>query len=457
MDPRPSPPAPLPQGEVELDVSALLGGARLLVLGGTGFLGKVLWSMLLDRYAEVGRIYLLVRSNDRQSSEGRFWSTIAKSEALEPLRKTYGEGFEDFLREKIVVVDGDVGEALCGIDAEIVRELAGTIDAIVNVAGVVDFNPPLDEALDANTRGTQHVVELARALGTDDAPVPLMHTSTCYTAGRRPGPIVELDPCAVPFPRSFELPTDTWDAEREIAECGELVEQVKKRAEDAFRQSEFEEDAARVLRARGEPATGRALVAEKSKAQRKFVSEALVEAGVERATHWGWPNIYTYTKSLGEQIIARSGVPFAIVRPACCESTVSYPFPSWNEGISTSAPLIFLIMKGQVQVPLGPVPLDLIPTDYVCAGMIVALAELLEGSAKPVYQLGASDVNPCSAARFGELMALYKRKHYLRKGTGNPIVDFFQAHLESIAVSEKRFDAIGSPAMAKWGASSHGR
>ncbi len=453
MDPRPSPPAPLPQGErgVELDVSALLGGARLLVLGGTGFLGKVLWSMLLDRYPDVGRIYLLVRSNDRQSSEGRFWSTIAKSEALEPLRKTYGEGFEDFLREKIVVVDGDVGEALCGIDAEIVRELAGTIDAIVNVAGVVDFNPPLDEALDANTRGTQHVVELARALGTADAPVPLMHTSTCYTAGRRPGPILEVDPCAVPFPRSAELPTDSWDAERELAECGELVAQVKKRAEDAFRQSEFEEDAARVLRARGEPATGRALVAEKSKAQRKFVSEALVEAGVERATHWGWPNIYTYTKSLGEQIIARSGVPFAIVRPACCESTMTYPFPSWNEGISTSAPLIFLIMKGQVQVPLGPVPLDFIPTDYVCAGMIVALAELLEGSAKPVYQLGASDVNPCTAARFGELTGLYKRKHYLRKGTGNPFVDFFQGHLESIAVSEKRFDAIGSPAMAKWG------
>src|SRR5439155_8416839 len=28
----------------------------------------------------------------------------------------------------------------------------------------------------------------------------------------------------------------------------------------------------------------------------------LTELGVERADFWGWPNIYTYTKSLGEQI-----------------------------------------------------------------------------------------------------------------------------------------------------------
>jgi len=437
--------------DATLDVSALLGGARLLVLGGTGFLGKVLWSMMLDRYPEIGRLYLLVRSSDAHSSEGRFWSQIAKSEALQPLRATYGDGFEEFLREKIVVLDGDVGEAVCGIAPALIDELRGTIDAIVNVAGVVDFNPPLDEALDANARGTRHVVELARALGTQGAPVPLLHTSTCYTAGRRPGPIVERDPCDVPFPRSGELAADSWDAEREIAECTEIVEQVRRRADDAFRQSEFEEDAARALRARGEPTTGRALETERAKLRRKFVSEALVDAGVERATHWGWPNIYTYTKSLGEQIIARSGVPFALVRPACCESTIAYPFAGWNEGISTSAPLIYLIMKGQVQVPLADVPLDFIPTDFVCAGMIVALAELLEGNPKPVYQLGSSDVNACSAARFGELTGLYKRKHYLRKGTGNPFVDFFQAHFESVAVSEKRFDAIGSPAMAKWG------
>ena len=323
------------------------------------------------------------------------------------------------------------------------RELSGTIDAVVNVAGVVDFNPPLDEALDANARGTMHVVALTKALGN----VPLMHTSTCYTAGRRKGPIVETDPLEIPFPRAGELPREIWDAERELAECAEIVREVQRRADDAFRQSEFEEEAKKHLRARGEPTQGDALDRERTKVRRKFVSEALVDAGVERANHWGWPNIYTYTKSLGEQLIARSGVPYTLVRPACCESTVAFPFVGWNEGISTSAPIIYLIMKGQVQLPLGEVPLDLIPTDYVCAGMILALAELLEGRQKPVYQLAGADVNPCTVARFGELTGLYKRKYYQRKGTGNPIVDFFQAHIEPVAISEQRFDAWSSPAM----------
>jgi long-chain acyl-CoA synthetase len=30
----------------------------------------------------------------------------------------------------------------------------------------------------------------------------------------------------------------------------------------------------------------------------------LTDLGVERAAYWGWPNIYTYTKSLGEQLVA---------------------------------------------------------------------------------------------------------------------------------------------------------
>jgi long-chain acyl-CoA synthetase len=430
-----------------LDVSSLLEGKNLLVLGGTGFVGKVFWAMLLDRYPGVGRIHLLVRSSKERTSEGRFWAQIAKSEPLEPLRKRHAEGYDDFLREKIVVIDGDVGEPLCGLGEELVRELTGTIDAIVNVAGVVDFNPPLDEALDANARGTMHVVGLAMALGD----VPLLHTSTCYTAGRRKGPIVETEPLEVPFPRSGELSRDLWDADRELAECAEIVREVQRRADDAFRQSEFEEEAKKHLRARGEPTRGEPLARETAKARRKLVSEQLIDAGIERANHWGWPNIYTYTKSLGEQLIARSGLPYTLVRPACCESTVEFPFVGWNEGISTSAPIIYLIMKGQVQLPLGEVPLDLIPTDYVCAGMILALAELLEGRAKHVYQLGGSDVNPCSVARFEELTGLYKRKYYQRKGTGNPIVDFLQAHVEPIPVSEERFDAWSSPKMAKLG------
>ena len=425
----------------------VLAGARLVVLGGTGFLGKVFWSMLLHRFPDIGRIYLLVRSSADESSEARFWARIATSPALEPLRAQHGESFEHFLRDKIVPIDGDTGRAMCGVGGALVDELRGTIDAVVNLAGVVDFNPPLDEALDANAFGSQNLVALARALGD----VPLFHTSTCYVAGLRKGPIYERDAAELPFPRAADLGAELWDPDREIAECLELVAQAKHRASDAFRQSEFKEKAENNLLRRGEPVTGAALESELAHVKRKFVEAKLVEAGLDRATHWGWPNVYTYTKSIGEQVITRSGLAHVIVRPACCESCVAYPMPGWNEGIGTSAPTIFLGMKGHLQMPLGDVPLDFVPTDMVVAGMILALSELLEGRSRQIYQLAASDINPCMASRFGELVGLYKRKHYQRKAKGNPFLNFLQAHVEVVGVTPERFRSLSSPAVAKFG------
>ena len=435
-----------------LDAVAQFDGARLLILGGTGYLGKIFWVLLLDRFPMVGKIFLLVRSakpkdgNKGKTSEERFWSEVATSEALEPLRKHHGEGFEAFLRDKITPLDGDVGLPLCGIDEKLVKGLRGTIDAVINVAGVVDFNPPLDEALDTNAFGAQNLVALARALGG----APLMHTSTCYVVGNRQGLILEETPGdRHPFPRAEELGPELWDPKREIDDCLDLIAQAKSRCEDAFRQSDFLERAKKNLVRRGEPTAGAPLDEELKSVKRKYVSDRLVEAGLERATHWGWPNIYTYTKSIGEQIIARSGIPFTIARPACCESTIEFPFPGWNEGIGTSAPIICLAMKGHRQIVGRDVILDFIPADIVCAGMIVTLAELLEGNAKTVYQYGASDTNPGTSERFGELIGLYKRLAYQRRGKGNPFVNFLQQYFEPAIVDAERFDVVGPGAWAR--------
>ncbi|HEY8078597.1 MAG TPA: AMP-binding protein [Labilithrix sp.] len=437
-----APATPIPP----LDIRAQMEGARLLLLGGTGFLGKIFWVLLLARYPEIGRIFLLTRKSATKTSEERFWSEVATNEAMKPLRDQHGDGFEAFLRSKIAPIDGDVGLPLCGIDEKLVKELRGSIDAVVNVAGVVDFNPPLDEALDTNAFGAQNLVALAKALG--DA--PLMHTSTCYVVGNRDGLILEETPGdRHPFPRAEQLGRDLWDPAREIADCLDLVAQAKSRCEDGFRQSVFLEQATKNLVRRGEPTAGAPLEKELESVKRKFVADRLVEAGLERATHWGWPNIYTYTKSIGEQIIAKSGLPFTIARPACCESTIEFPFPAWNEGIGTSAPIIFLAMKGHHQLVGRDAILDFIPADMVCAGMVLTLAELLEGTQKPVYQYGASDTNPGTSERFGELIGLYKRKYYTRRGKGNPFVNFLQAYMEPAIVDLDRFEAFGPGAIAR--------
>ena len=447
--------------------SRILAARRFVVVGGTGFLGKVWLSMLLHRFPELGHIYLLVRPKGDQSPEERFWAEIVPSPVFDPVRERFpGAQFEHFMRDKVTPLAGDVALPRLGFDAELVERLRGQIDAVVNVAGVVDFNPPLDDALEVNAFGVNNLIELARALDT-----AVMHTSTCYVAGYRTGVIDEVDPRDVPFPRAEgrpgarlvappdHIPVDRqlershWDPQNEISECLDVIKHTRHRCEDQFRQSLFLDEAKRRLKERGEPCRGHALEDEFAEVKKRFIRERLTEAGTERAQYWGWPNIYTYTKSIGEQVLAHSGLRFTIVRPAVIESASTYPFPSWNEGINTSAPFIYMALKGQVQFPgSADVHLDIIPVDMVVSGMIAALVELLEGTHAPVYQYGVTDSNPCKISRYLELIGLYKRKKWQDGGDeGNRVLNAILARVEPVPLSKKEYLAHGAHALAATG------
>lgn len=445
-----------PQVSSPLVPSQIFAGTKLCVVGGTGFLGKVWVAMLLHRFPEIGHLYLLVRPKADQSAEERFWSQIATSAVFDPLRERYpGAAFEAFLKEKITPIAGDVIHAHLGIDADLIRELTGKIAAVVNVAGVVDFNPPLDEALEVNAFGVNNLAGLARTLGAK-----VMHTSTCYVAGYRSGLIEEVDPREVPFPRSEgetwygaanpsrTLERSHWDPQREIDECLDLVKQARHRAGDAFRQSAFLDQAKHNLGERGEPCRGTALADELAKVKRNFIKDRLTEAGTERAVFWGWTNIYTYTKSIGEQVLAASGVPFAIVRPAVIESSSTFPFPGWNEGINTSAPFLYMASKGQVQFPADyNVHLDIIPVDMVTSGMIASLAELIDGTHAPVYHYGTTDTNGCRMTRFIELAGLYKRRQVF-DGKKTKLFDIVSSRFESFGLTKKQYESHGARRIA---------
>jgi hypothetical protein len=78
-----SPSTPQRHGS-HLDPTRMFEGARLVVVGGTGFLGKVFWAMLLDRYPGVGHIFLVVRRKGASSPQERFASDIATSRCDAP-------------------------------------------------------------------------------------------------------------------------------------------------------------------------------------------------------------------------------------------------------------------------------------------------------------------------------------------------------------------------------------
>jgi long-chain acyl-CoA synthetase len=430
-----------------LDVAKALKGKDLIVIGCTGFLGKVWLSKLLYDYPEVGTLFLMVRPKSGLSSEERFWSDVAPSPVFDPIREKHpGAAYEAFMREKIRPISGDVANAHLGFADELRDEMRGRVSAIVNIAGVVDFNPPLDEALNVNAFGAQNLVDTARDLGD----IALFHTSTCFVAGCRSGVNPERNTLEFPFPRADELDPEHWNARNEIAECVDVVEQTRRRVEDAPRQSHLLDEAKRNLEKRGEPQRGAALDDELKKVKRKFVRERLIEAGRERATFWGWPNIYTYTKSIGEQVFLSSGLPILIARPAIIESSIEYPVPGWCEGINTTSPFVYLSTKGIQHFAVSDHShLDIIPVDRVSNAMTAGLAALLERRHPDVFQICSSDVNPLKTKRVARMLGLAKRRHFKNKSTGNQLVNLLAAHTEPNPVSQATFERVSAPAFAK--------
>ncbi|MCK6511871.1 AMP-binding protein [Myxococcota bacterium] len=436
------------QNNETLDVEATFRGKNIVVVGGTGFLGKVWVSMLLHRYPDIGRLYLMVRARPHLSSEQRFWREIASSEVFRPLREKYQDKADAFLKAKILPIDGDVSKPRCGISQELQDELRSQAHVVVNVAGVVDFNPPIDEALHVNCFGVIHLIELCRTLGD----LPLLHTSTCYVAGNRDGNIPEIDPRSFPFPYCEKIDPTHWDPEREIQEGHRLTDHAKREASEAYRESEFLTTAKENLNRKGEPCRGPALQDEFERIKKKFIEEMLSDEGGKRANHWGWTNTYTYSKSIGEQLLMQSGLRATIVRPSIVESCVEYPFPGWNEGINTSAPLIYIIVHGGATIFPGrwDVILDIIPNDMVCAGMIFALAALIANKHKPVYQLASGDTNPLIMNRSIELCSLYKHRMLRKKPLSSPLQQAIQSLYGSEGVSVDDFERYGVPAYSRW-------
>src|SRR2546423_7879574 len=366
---------------------------KIFIIGSTGFLGKVTLSMLLHRFPDVGRVYVTVRARSQEESETRFWNNVTTAPSFDPLRERYGDATDGFIRDKVVVVGGDIAENNLGFSEEEANGIAGDIDVVLNSAGNVTFNPTLESALRTNVVGTQNVIAFAKRMKRP----ALVHVSTCFVAGDRSGPVWENDRVVGYFPRKHEVEGVEFSVEQEIKDCAKLAERVREEARDAMMVARFRELARKRLndenRDADDPdAMGLAVARER----KVWTRTRLTELGVERSAFWGWPNIYTYTKSLGEQLVAaETGIVRSIVRPSIVESALAYPFPGWNEGFTTTAPIIFLVLKGQVKIPANEkLILDITPVDQIASVMLAVAAQACVEEPPLVHHAATGDSNP---------------------------------------------------------------
>src|SRR5580700_825274 len=418
-----------------LSVRETLANRHILLVGVTRFIGKVWLVDLLQNVSDVGKITLLIRRNRTTLAQRRFEKIVEESPTFDGLQERYGHRLGAFLKEKVEVVEGDVSQPGLGMDQGTQARLAKSLDLIVNSAGLTDFNPDLRDAMASNVDSTLYLLDFLRKC--DHA--GLMHLSTCYVVGMRDGRVTEE------LQDNYNPARDAvFNAEKEIASLRETIRHVEERAESP----ELTKALKRQALGRGGdpsavPATELDGVLKRNRV--RWSRNRLVRAGMRRARHLGWPNIYTFTKSLGESVLSRRGrdLPIAIVRPSIVESSTRSPFAGWNEGINTSGPLSYLLGTNFRQLPTNERKcLDVIPVDMVCRGMTLIAAAVIARKNAKMYQLATSAINPVNMGRSIELTGLAHRKYYRRQPG---LEHWFKLKFETIPVSKQRYERLSIP------------
>ena len=128
-----------------------------------------------------------------------------------------------------------------------------------------------------------------------------------------------------------------WDPDREIAECLDLIEQARHRATTRSGRAASSTRRKKICARRagaGAPRGARPGQAQVHRATARRDGHGARHALLGLAEH-----VHVH-EGIGEQIVAASAMPFTIVRPAC-SSRALVPRGLANEGINTSAPLLY--------------------------------------------------------------------------------------------------------------------
>lgn len=376
----------------ETGVRLDLANAHVLITGVTGFVGQAVLEKLLSAHPGT-RVTVLVRARGDLSAQRRVERLLRK-----PVFKTWRDqiGADEVAAQfakRVTVLEGDLTA---------VPPLPADLDVVIHSASTVSFDPPVDEAFEANVAGPVSLYEALLATGTSPH---VVHISTAYVAGLRKGVAEE------------------GSLDHEVDYRVELAAALAARnaAEAASRRPQILRPLLRNAQQEHRRAGANAVASATEESRRQWVRDSLVVHGRTRAVSLGWPDVYTLTKALGERaaedLWANAGHRLSVVRPTIVESSLRHPYPGWIDGFKVADPLIAAYGRGLLpEFPaLADTVLDIIPVDFVVNAIIAAAAAPAPAGVSQYFQVSSGITNPLPFRRLYRLV----REYF----SANPVTD----------------------------------
>src|SRR5262249_6970988 len=104
--------------DASLSVRSTLRGKHILLVGVTGFIGKVWLANTLLDLPEIGQIYLLIRRQKSNPAQKRFEKLIEESPVFDRLYERYGQKLLQFINQRVQVIEGDVTQPGLGFNSK---------------------------------------------------------------------------------------------------------------------------------------------------------------------------------------------------------------------------------------------------------------------------------------------------------------------------------------------------
>lgn len=174
------------------------GGIRILLTGGTGFVGKEIMFQA-SKIPEIEEVHVVIRHKTVRNRAGEVIEEQTPSmRGQELLRELWLEG-----NSKFHFLDGDIEKPQMGIAAAELARLGQRITHMVHCAASVAFDDPYEDSFRANVLGSQNALEFSLGLqNSPDSPF-VCHVSveTSYIHGKQVRHVARED--EVVFPRNF--------------------------------------------------------------------------------------------------------------------------------------------------------------------------------------------------------------------------------------------------------------